>query len=168
MVEPPEPFDFAGERRIGGRAIASAGIDDDLTGVGRWICVNYRPRSPRRAEKTGLGQEAKAGLLGGSLRCLGLVSDHMVVVAVMMVVADMVAMMMVVAMMLGHRGRIRARRADDGHRESHCNCKPEGREEGLLHGSFPFVSRAHMDRGDSPAAASGITRLNFFVSISGL
>lgn len=124
---------------------------------------------PRRAEKTGLGQEAKAGLLGSSLRCLGLVSDHMVVVAVMMVVvADMVAMMMVVAMMLGHRGRIRARRADDGHRESHCNCKPEGREEGLLHGSFPFVSRAHMDRGDSPAAASGITRLNFFVSISRL
>ncbi|WP_210214753.1 hypothetical protein, partial [Mesorhizobium sp. M7A.F.Ca.ET.027.02.1.1] len=105
---------------------------------------------------------------GGSLRCLGLVSDHMVVVAVMMVVADMVAVMMVVTMMLGHRGRIRARRADDGHRESQCNCKPEGREEGLLHGWFPFVSRAHMDRGDSPAAANGITRLNFFVSISRL
>lgn len=93
----------------------------------------------------------------------------MVVVAVMVVVADMVAMMVVVVtMMLGHRGGIRTRRTDDGHRESQCNCKPEGREEGLLHGSFPFVSRAHMDRGDSPAAANGITRLNFFVSISRL
>ncbi|WP_164753443.1 MULTISPECIES: hypothetical protein [unclassified Mesorhizobium] len=115
-----------------------------------------------------MDREAKAGLLGGSLRCLGLVSDHMVVVAVMMVMADMVAMMMVVTMMLCHRRRIRTRRTDDGHRESQCNCKPEGREEGLLHGSFPFVSRAHMDRGDSPPAANGITRLNFFVSISRL
>jgi hypothetical protein len=96
-----------------------------------------------RGGVAGLGQEAKAGLLGGGLRSLGLVSDHMVVVAVMMVMADMVAMMMVVTMMLCHRGGIRTRRTDDGHRESQCNCNPEGREEGLLHGSFPFVSRAY-------------------------
>jgi hypothetical protein len=114
-------------------------------------------------EKTSLEQEAKAGLLVGSLLCL-----HLLHVVVMMVVADVMAMMMVVTMMLGHRGRIRARRADHRHRESQCNCKPEGREEGLLHGSFPFLSRASMNRGDSPAAANGITLPNFFVSISRL
>lgn len=81
----------------------------------------------------------------------------------MMVVADVVAMMMVVTMMLRHRGRVRARRADHWHRESQCDGKPEGREEGLLHGSFPFVSWA---RGDSLAAANGITLLNFFARIS--
>ena len=33
LVEPPEPLDFAGERRVGAGAIASAGINDDLSGI---------------------------------------------------------------------------------------------------------------------------------------
>jgi Flp pilus assembly protein TadB len=103
----------------------------------------------RGSEETSLEQEAKAGLLVGSLRYLGLVSHLLhVVVMIMVVMADVVVVMtMVVTMMLGHRGCIRARCADHRHRESQCNCKPEGREEGLLHGSFPFLSRASMKSG---------------------
>lgn len=85
---------------------------------------------PRGSEKASLEQEAKAGLLVGSLVCLvGLLHRLLHVVVVMMVVmANVVVMtmMMVVTMMLGHRGRIRARCADHRHRESQCNCKPEG------------------------------------------
>jgi len=96
-------------------------------------------------EKTSLEQEAKAGLLVGSLVCLvGLLCHLLHVVMMMMVVvvvmAMVVAMMMVMTMMLCHRGRIRARRTNNRRRESKCNCKPEGREEGLLHGSFPFFA----------------------------
>jgi hypothetical protein len=101
----------------------------------------------RGSEETSLEQEAKAGLLVGSLVCLvGLVAHLLHVVVVMVVMADVVVMTMV-TMMLGHRGCIRARCADHRHRESQCNCKPEGREEGLLHGSFPFLSRASMKSG---------------------
>jgi hypothetical protein len=100
---------------------------------------------PRGSEKASLEQEAKAGLLVGSLVCLvGLVAHLLHVVVMMVVMADVVVM---VTMMLCHRGRIRARRADHRHSESQCNCKPEGREEGLLHGSFPFLSRASMKSG---------------------
>ncbi|WP_188393863.1 hypothetical protein [Mesorhizobium sp. SARCC-RB16n] len=96
-------------------------------------------------EKTSLEQEAKAGLLAGSLTCLGLVAHllHVVVVMmvmVMVVVAMMVTIMMVVTMvmMLCHWGRVRARRADHWHHESDCSCKPEGRKEGLLHWIVSF------------------------------
>jgi hypothetical protein len=118
-------------------------------------------------EKTSLEQAAKAGLLVGVCYALDLLH---VVMVMMVVMADVVVMtmMMVVTMMLGHRSRIRARCADHRHRESQCNCKPEGREEGLLHGSFPFLSRASVNRGDSPTAANGITLPVFFVSISRL
>ncbi|WP_027028531.1 hypothetical protein [Mesorhizobium loti] len=96
-------------------------------------------------EKTSLEQEAKAGLLVGGL-VLGLLHHllHVVVVVVMMmvVVPVVVAMMMVVTMMmmLCHRGRFRAGCTDHRNRESNCNCNPEGRDEGLLHGSFPFFA----------------------------
>ena len=67
-------------------------------------------------EKTSLEQEAKAGLLVGSLVRLGLLHHllHVVVMMMVVVVPVVVAMMMVVMMMmmLCHRGRIRARRAD--------------------------------------------------------
>ena len=89
-------------------------------------------------EKTSLEQEAKAGLLVGGLYSVGLL--HVVAVMNVVVNAVMTNMMMmdaVMTMMLCHRGRVRARGADDRRRESECNCKPEGREEGLLHGSFP-------------------------------
>ena len=89
-------------------------------------------------EKTSLEQETKAGLLVGSLYLVGLL--HMVAVmnvVVNAVMTNMVMMDAVMTMMLCHRGRIGARRTDDRRRESECNCKPEGREEGLLHGSFP-------------------------------
>jgi hypothetical protein len=93
-------------------------------------------------EKTGLEQEAKAGLLVGSLVCsVGLLHDLLHVVVMMNVVMAVVVAMMMMTMMLCHRGRICARRADNRHRESKCNRKPEGREEGLLHGSFPFPGR---------------------------
>lgn len=92
-------------------------------------------------EKTSFEQEAKAGLLVGGL-VSGLLHHLLHVVMVMMVVVVMmamvVAMMMVMTMMLCHRGCIRARHADSRHGESDCDCKAEGREEGLLHGSFPF------------------------------
>ncbi|ESY96988.1 hypothetical protein X738_19710 [Mesorhizobium sp. LNHC209A00] len=92
------------------------------------------------------------------------------VMMMMMVVAMMVTVMMVVTMvmMLCHRGRVRACRADHRHRESDCSCKPEGREEGFLHWIVSFFSRAGTDRADIPDAANGITLLNFFVSISRL
>ena len=68
----------------------------------------------------------------------------MVVVMVVMAVMDRMVGMMMVVMMLCHRGRsgIRTRRADHRHRESKCNRKPEGREEGRLHGSFSFFSKS--------------------------
>jgi hypothetical protein len=99
----------------------------------------------------------------------------MVVVMVPVVVAPVTvvpvvvanAMMMVVMMGHSHLGCIRACRADDGHRQSKGNHKPEGRHKGLIHGSFPF-SRADLNRIDSPTAAPGITLLNFFASISRL
>jgi len=86
-------------------------------------------------EKTSLEQGAKAGLLLGSLYLVGLL--HGVVAVVNAVMPNMMMMDAVMPMVLCHRGRIGARRADDRRRESECNCKPEGREEGLLHGSFP-------------------------------
>jgi len=89
-------------------------------------------------EKTSLEQETEAGLLVGSLYLVGLL--HMVAVMNVVVNAVMTNMMMMDTMMtvmLCHRGRIGARRTDDRRRESERNCKPEGREEGLLHGSFP-------------------------------
>lgn len=57
----------------------------------------------------------------------------MVVVVMMVVAMMMVVTMMMTMMMLCHRGRIRAGRADHRRRESECNCKPEGRDEGLIH-----------------------------------
>jgi len=94
-------------------------------------------------EKTSLEQEAKAGLLVGGLLRLGLLHHLHVVVMMMVVVPVMVAMMMVVTMMMMLcRRRFRGGCADHRHRESNCSCKPEGREEGLLHGSFPsFAGR---------------------------
>lgn len=65
-------------------------------------------------EKASLEQRAKARPLVG--KSAGLHLLHVVMV-MMMVVADVVAMMMVVTMMLRHRGRVRARRADHRHRE---------------------------------------------------
>ncbi|WP_202354759.1 hypothetical protein [Mesorhizobium sp. 113-3-3] len=113
-------------------------------GLGRhrnsWPC-SRTPRARLGAphqEKTCLEQGAKAGLLLGSSYLVGLL--HVVAVMNVVVNAVMTNMMMmdaVMTMMLCHRGRIGARRADDRRRESECNCKPEGREEGLLHGSFP-------------------------------
>ncbi|QKC77819.1 hypothetical protein EB233_21920 [Mesorhizobium erdmanii] len=79
----------------------------------------------RHQEKASLEQEAKAGLLVGSL-VSGLL-HHLHVVVMMMAVVMVVAMM--VAVMLCHHGRIRARRTDHRRRESECNCKPKSRED---------------------------------------
>lgn len=112
--------------------------DDSGLGV-IGIADPVRERGLADQEKTCLEQEAKAGLLVGSWVLVGLL--HVMVVAVMNVVnavmANMMMMDAVMTMMLCHRGRISARRTDDRHRESECNCKPEGREDGLFHGSFP-------------------------------
>jgi len=107
--------------------------------------------------KTNLEQEAKAGLLVGSPVCLvGLLCHLLHVVVMMMVVmmavmvvmmAVMITMMVMMTMMLCHRGRIRARRTDHGRRESQRNCKPEGREEGLLHGIVSFCFAGSYDSG---------------------
>ncbi|MGX7872458.1 hypothetical protein ACVDG5_006000 [Mesorhizobium sp. ORM6] len=79
----------------------------------------------RHQEKTSLEQEAKAGLLVGSLVCLvGLLCHLLPVMTVVVMMAMVLAMMMVMAMMLCHRSRIRTRRTDDRRRESECNCKP--------------------------------------------
>lgn len=90
-------------------------------------------------EKTSLEQEAKAGLLVGSA-VSGLLHRLHVVVVMMAVMAVMMTIVVMMTMMLRHRGRIRAGHADSRHRESNCNRKPESREEGLLHGSFPFFA----------------------------
>ncbi|WP_202322956.1 hypothetical protein [Mesorhizobium sp. 113-3-9] len=91
-------------------------------------------------KKTSLEQEAKAGLLVGSVVSGLLHRLHVVVVMMVVVMAVMMTMVVMMTMMLRHRGRIRARHADSRHRESNCNRKPESREEGLLHGSFPFFA----------------------------
>jgi hypothetical protein len=74
----------------------------------------------------------------------GLLHHLLHVVMVMMVVVVMmamvVAMMMVMTMVLCHRCRFRTRHADSRHGEGNCDCEAEGREEGLLHGSFPFFA----------------------------
>jgi hypothetical protein len=57
---------------------------------------------------------------------------------VMHVVMVVVVAMMMAMMLLVHRSRIGAGRAENRHRDSKSNCKPEGGEEGLLHGLFPF------------------------------
>ena len=64
----------------------------------------------------------------------------MMVMMVVVMMAMVVAMMMTMVMMLCHGGCIRARHADGRHAESNCDCKTEGRDEGLLHGSFPFFA----------------------------
>jgi len=91
-------------------------------------------------EKTSLEQASQGRSSHWQSRYLGLVA-HLLHVVVMMVVvtviAMVVAMMMVVTMMLCHRGRISACCTDCRHRERKRDCKPEGGEEGLLHGSFP-------------------------------
>ena len=111
--------------------------------------------------KTKLEQEAKVGLRVGGLVCLvGLLCHLLHVVVIMMVVmmvvmmavmvvmmAVMITMMVMMTMMLCHRGRIRARRTDHGRRESQRNCKPEGREEGLLHGIVSFCFAGSYDSG---------------------
>ncbi len=105
--------------------------------------------------KTKLEQEAKVGLRVGGLVCLVRLLCHLLHVVVIMMVVMMVVMMAVMItmmvvgmmMMLRHRRRIRARRTDHGRRESQCNCKPEGREEGLLHGIVSFCFAGSYDSG---------------------
>ncbi len=65
----------------------------------------------------------------------------------MMDVMDMVNMMLgvvdvVMVMLFGvNRGRIRAGGADNWSRESQSHSKPEGRDEGLIHGIVSFFRR---------------------------
>jgi uncharacterized membrane protein len=92
-------------------------------------------------EKTSLEQGSQGRSSHWQSRYLGLVAHllHVVVVMMVVMVAMVVAMMMVMTMMMPcHRGRIRARCTDHRHRESKRDCKPEGREEGLLHGIVSF------------------------------
>lgn len=79
-------------------------------------------------KKTSLDQKPKSVFLLASW-----LLDLLVVVVMNVMVAMMVAMMLLV-----HRSRTGAAHAENRHRDSKSNCKPEGGEEGLLHGSFPF------------------------------
>ncbi|UVK37323.1 hypothetical protein LHFGNBLO_004338 [Mesorhizobium sp. AR10] len=81
--------------------------------------------------------------LPGKSACLGLlVHDLLVVMMVVVMMADVVPVVMMMAVML-HMQRccIGAACADDRHRDSQGNSKPEGGQEGLLHDIVSFSAR---------------------------